>query len=177
MSTETNRYVPPVGEDGLRHWRVAGGVIVTGSSVLLVKNQRRGGAVDWTTPGGVIDPGESPIEALTREVREETGLRVVAWEGPLYRVVVDAPDAGFRLGVEAHLGLRVEGELVIDDPDGIVVDAGFVERTAVVDRLAGAPRWVTEPLLAHLDDGVTDGRVFRYHMTGGPGPSRQVVRL
>lgn len=32
----------------------------------------------WTLPAGHIDPGESPREAVAREVREETGLEVVA---------------------------------------------------------------------------------------------------
>lgn len=32
------------------------------------------GAEFWTTPGGGIDPGESPQEAIRRELREETGL-------------------------------------------------------------------------------------------------------
>lgn len=30
----------------------------------------------WTTPGGRVEPGESPLAALQREVREETGFVV-----------------------------------------------------------------------------------------------------
>lgn len=31
---------------------------------------------DWTLPKGKLEPGESPVEAAVREVREETGLDV-----------------------------------------------------------------------------------------------------
>jgi 8-oxo-dGTP diphosphatase len=177
MNAEANRYTPPVAEDGLRHWLVAGGVIIDNDAILLVKNLRQGGSIEWTTPGGVVDPGETPVEGLTREVEEETGLRVTRWTGPLYRVEVTAPDAGFVLRVEAHLGLAVEGRLSVDDPDGIVVDAGYVERSLVADRLGSAQPWVVEPLLAHLHEGIDDGRTFRYHMTGRRGQARRIDRL
>lgn len=177
MCAEASRYVPPVADDGLRHWQVAGGVIRRDDSVLLVNNLRRGGATDWSTPGGVVDEGETPVEALTREVQEETGLVVGSWTGPLYRVEVHAPDAGFFLKVEAHLGMAVEGSIELDDPDGIVIDALYVGMTEVGGYLAGTQPWVAEPLLAHLADGIDDGRTFRYRMTGAQGEKRRIDRL
>ena len=130
----------------MHDWVVGGALILSGDDVLLVQNRRRNGSHDWTPPGGVIDDGESLIEGLTREVAEETGLRVTEWAGPVYEVQCEAPDLGWRLRVEAHLAVAYEGELRVDDPDGIVVDARFVDLEACDGLVAGGHPWVREPL-------------------------------
>ena len=168
-------YLPPIGEDGLRHWQVAGGVVVDARGLLLVQNQRRNGELDWSTPGGVVDPGETAVEGLTREVREETGISVASWDGPIYRVEVLAPDAGFHLRVEAHRAQGFSGAVQVDDPDGIVISAEFVDVVTARRRLHGGSPWVVEPLLAHLEHGIEDGRVFRY-LVEGRRTDRRVTR-
>ena len=39
------------------------------------------GSQQWTLPGGTREQGEPPSRTMQREVKEETGLEVTAWEG------------------------------------------------------------------------------------------------
>ncbi len=78
----------------MRDWVVGAALMWSDEGLLLVHNRRRGGREDWTPPGGVIEEGEPLIEGLTREVREETGLTVTEWGGPVYEVSCQAPDMG-----------------------------------------------------------------------------------
>lgn len=55
----------------------AGGLIVDdGGALLLVMETGSGKEGKWSLPAGKIEPGESAVEAMVREVREETGLVV-----------------------------------------------------------------------------------------------------
>lgn len=66
-----------IGEPWLdRPYRVRRGAyaVIAGARGLLLVDQ----AGELQLPGGGIDPGESPLQALHREVREETGWRIAA---------------------------------------------------------------------------------------------------
>ena len=62
---------------------------------------------------------------------------VTSWEGPIYDIEVVAPDLGWRLRVESFRAVDYTGELVVDDPDGIVVDACFVDPAVCAGHLRG----------------------------------------
>jgi 8-oxo-dGTP pyrophosphatase MutT (NUDIX family) len=54
----------------------AGGVVVRGEQVIVIVPTRRAadGSRVLALPKGHVDPGETPVQAATREVREETGV-------------------------------------------------------------------------------------------------------
>lgn len=77
-----------IGHDPLLNPGVAALIRDGAGRVLL---QRRSDDGTWSLPAGAVDPGESPAQALVREVWEETGLRVVpqkvagVFSGPGFR--------------------------------------------------------------------------------------------
>jgi len=162
----------------VREWLVGGALIQRPGEVLLVANRRMNGTLDWTPPGGVIDATDaSVLHGLTREVREETGLVVQAWDGPCYEVFVEAPGLGWRMRVEAWRATRVSGEVLVADPDGIVEQARFVATEECHVLLGGVAPWVREPLHAWLDEPWPQRRVFRYAVHGADRATAEIVRV
>jgi len=164
----------------MHEWQVAGALVESDGRLLLVRNLRRGGFEDWSTPGGVIDASDpSLIDGLTREVEEETGLVVSRWEGPLYSVEAVAVDLGWRMRCEVYRAIEFAGEVRVDDPDGIVVEAAFVPLADAVTVLEGCHRWVGEPLGEWLAEpwDVAAPRRFSYEVRGNLRDALDIVRL
>ena len=156
---------------------MAGAVIQSPEGLLLVCNQRAGGRRDWTPPGGVVDPGETVLQGLGREVREETGLEVTAWDDVVYRIEAEAPDLGWLLRVEVWRAEAWSGELRVgEDPDGIVVDAAFAPVEVCTRHLATGPRWVAEPVGEWLATPWQGARRYGYHVAGTDLGRLQVTR-
>jgi 8-oxo-dGTP diphosphatase len=69
-----------------------GAVVLDGDAVLLVRRGGQPSAGKWSLPGGLVELGETTVEAVCREVAEECGIavRVAGVAGVLDRVVRDA---------------------------------------------------------------------------------------
>ncbi len=161
----------------MRRWQVAGGLLADRRGLLLVANRRRDGSVDWSTPGGVVDDGETPIVALGREVAEETGLIVDAWAALRWTVEVTFVDLDMHLMVEVHEAASFSGDLSFDDPDGIVHDGDFLDQSQAYERIRSGPAWVADPLAEWLAEPWSELRHFRYDAVGERPGELRAVRL
>jgi 8-oxo-dGTP diphosphatase len=64
---------------------------VSDDRVLMVHRRKQPNQGRWNGIGGKLLPGESPIDGVTREVLEETGIDLAAAESVVYAGVVTWP--------------------------------------------------------------------------------------
>lgn len=137
--------------------------------VLLVGNDWQGhGRVRYTLPGGMVERGESTLDALTREVREETGLEVTNIERLAYSVHVEDRRRNDR-AVSFAFVANYQGLLNPRDPDGFIVEARFFPAEEVATTVPIAP--LRDPLVHYLRSGET-GLFYAYAGWDGRGYRR-----
>jgi 8-oxo-dGTP diphosphatase len=99
---------------GCMRVRCVGAVVTdTEGRLLLIRRGRPPGEGSWSLPGGRVEPGESDAEALTRELSEETGLRVEP--GRLIGSVERAGPAGVLYEIYDYAAVATGGTLTPGD--------------------------------------------------------------
>ncbi len=111
--------------------------------LLLIKRGHEPAAGRWSIPGGRIEAGESDVDALVREVREETGLEVAA--GRLLGAVQRPGLAGAVVDIRDYLAVVTGGELAAGDD---AADARWVPaaQVALMDARGELTSGLTEAL-------------------------------
>ncbi|WP_409472948.1 NUDIX hydrolase [Streptomyces sp. HC307] len=115
-------------------------VCIEDGRVLLARHVPPEGGSNWTLPGGRVEQGEDPFDAVIREVAEETGCDAVVDRllGVDSRVI---PAAVARAGVEhQNVGIfyrvRITGGQLRPEPNGEIAESVW---TAISD-VAGLRR-------------------------------------
>lgn len=98
--------------------------------------------VDWQTPGGAVEPGDSLAETARRETREETGL-TVALDGLLYTRLVEVtydpgvpetPTIPMAVFTGRPTGGRLApGDIVLPDGREEIADAAWFDPASLPD--------------------------------------------
>ena len=124
------------------------GLVRRADTVLLTRISHLGAHPgSWTLPGGGLDHGEAPRDALAREVREETGLEASVGD------LLDVHDVHFDGTAPSGRHEDVHGVHLVfraTVPDG--AEPGVVETNGTTDAVAFVPvADVTAGRLAVLD--------------------------
>ena len=121
-----------------RYWLAVSAIIVRNEcEILMVGNDYGGDDLVWNLPGGAVDPGEDLIQAVARELHEETGITALEI-GSLAWVVqaVLENDRPFILGLAFEIEAW-DGEIHLDNEveHGDVKQAEFVPLETAVERM------------------------------------------
>ena len=117
-----------------------GAVVLHEGKVLLVRRAARPSPGKWSLPGGLVELGESTIEAVKRELREECAvdIQVVDVCGVITRVIRDAEDRIRYHYVLVDYLARVDSDAICAGDDAAEaqwVEVGRVHELETTDGL------------------------------------------
>ncbi|WP_433501833.1 NUDIX hydrolase (plasmid) [Sphaerimonospora sp. CA-214678] len=119
---------------------VVAGIVTSERGVLIGK--RTDGKPPWTFIAGEVEPGETPSDAIMREVKEETGLRVIAAHREIGRRV--HPKTG-RTMIYMACSPTGKTDVFLGDPDELE-EVRWANLNEVDELLPG----LFEPVRAYL---------------------------
>lgn len=117
-----------------------------------------GGPVVWAAPGGGIDPGETELECLRRELAEEIGLELTATPPKVWRHEYIAPGhvTGYDGLVNHFFLLRTERFT----PRGT-----FTAEELAAENVSGFAWWPLEEVVAYDGPDLFSPRALGVHLT------------
>ncbi len=92
--------------------RVVAAVIRNGDKIFATQRGYGEFKDGWEFPGGKIEPGETPEQALIREIQEELDTRIAVGD-KITCIEYDYPD--FHLSMDCFWAKVLEGDLVLKE--------------------------------------------------------------
>ncbi|HEY1074744.1 MAG TPA: NUDIX domain-containing protein [Patescibacteria group bacterium] len=120
----------------------AGVVIIQDGKTLLAKRKGSHSAGCWGSMGGHVEFGETPVEAVKREAREELGIEIGNVQFVTCMNMIKEGKHYLDVSFTAEI---VSGEPIIQEPDKIE-EIGWYSLTELPDNLFDPVRVVLESL-------------------------------
>ncbi len=171
---------------------VAAAVIRDGSRIFATQRGYGDYKDGWEFPGGKIEPGETPRQALVREIREELDteiqvgdcLATVEYDYPLFHLSMQCFWCTITEGtpvLKEHEAARWLDVKSLDQVDWLPADRTILERIQSelrrLDVLPQTPREAHSPACCSVLDAIEHRHSYRGRYKAVPVPREDLVRI
>lgn len=106
----------------------------------------------WYIPGGTADKNEQPLDALRREIKEETNIDINVIDEPVYIVKHTNYKRGWYSDIYVYEIKDWSGKLEINDPDGDTIELKWFSINQAIDVIKKVPfKVMSEPLINYME--------------------------